>query len=587
MSLTAQQREAVDYPGNLLLQACPGSGKTRTIVARLVKEVEALRDTPFAAACITYTNSAVLELEERVGDLLQPGDDRSYIISTIHAFCLNEILRPFAARMPDFNGAMKVLTRDRPEFEQIANHAAAKVNWHNLTIWDYEGFGNLNLDASGRLIGVALDNEQLKRAAPHFWTRCRELGFVDFPNIIYRSYCLLRDDAEIARSVATRFKVFLIDEFQDTTELQIEILKLVHRQKRSRFFLVGDPAQSIFGFTGARPELIDPFAKEIAARMDLSLSGNFRSSPAIVQQANRLFPRRPPMTSEGEAKTCAQPAVYRHVDSTFDALTEEFLPLLADLKIPFGRAAVLARNWILLYPLARKLREFDIPVVGPGARPYRRSRLFATLAEQLCGAVMDREAYSIRQLELAVFHAVQDITGHRRAEIFSFAGRLAVVRLLREAEALAKGHGAAAWLDEMSERTGDLIATNGWIDEGQAGLFRASVEDMKADMRERKENIPNLSIEDLGMFASPDKAMRLLTIHNAKGHEYEAVALIGARERTLPDYRSMDAAGIASEKRLFYVGVTRAERLLMYIFERDSWGNPPSRFLGTSGVNII
>jgi DNA helicase-2/ATP-dependent DNA helicase PcrA len=168
MSLTPQQREAVDYPDNLLLQACPGSGKTRTIVARLVKEVEALRDTPFAAACITYTNSAVLELEERVGALLQPNDDRSYVISTIHAFCLNEILRPFVSRTPGFNGAMKVLTRDRPEFESIADHAAAKVNWYRLGLWDYESFGNLNLDASGRLIGAALDNEQLRRAAPHF-----------------------------------------------------------------------------------------------------------------------------------------------------------------------------------------------------------------------------------------------------------------------------------------------------------------------------------------------------------------------------------------------------------------------------------
>jgi DNA helicase II / ATP-dependent DNA helicase PcrA len=354
-----------------------------------------------------------------------------------------------------------------------------------------------------------------------------------------------------------------------------------------RFFLVGDPAQSVFGFTGARPELIDPFAKEIAARADLSLSSDFRSSPPIVQQANRLFPRQPQMTSEGEAKACAQPAVYHHVDSTFDALIEEFLPLVADLNIPLGRAAVLARNWTLLYPLARKLREFEIPVVGPGARPYRRSRLFATLAEQLCGAVMDREAYSIRQLERAVFHAVQDITGHQRAGIFSFAGRLVVVRLLREAEALAKVHGAAAWLDEMSERTGRLTAASGWIDQGQSGLFRASVEDMKADMRERKEDIPNLSIEDLGMFASPHRAMRLLTVHNAKGHEYGAVALIGARERPLPDYRSMDTAGIAAEKRLFYVGVTRAERLLMYICERDKWGNPPSRFLGAGGVNVI
>ena len=73
-----------------------------------------------------------------------------------------------------------------------------------------------------------------------------------------------------------------------------------------------------------------------------------------------------------------------------------------------------------------------------------------------------------------------------------------------------------------------------------------------------------------------------------KGHEYTAVALIGARERTLPDYRALDrAVGIEAEKRLFYVGVTRAERVLMYVSERDKWGNGPSRFLGPSGVRIV
>ena len=106
--------------------------------------------------------------------------------------------------------------------------------------------------------------------------------------------------------------------------------------------------------------------------------------------------------------------------------------------------------------------------------------------------------------------------------------------------------------------TGRILADNGWIDRAQTGLLRASVEEMKADMRVNKIDIPNLSIEDLGIFASPHKAMRLLTIHNAKGHEYEAVAMIGLREGGLPDFRAKDAEAIASEKRLFYVGATQA-----------------------------
>ncbi|MER8476141.1 UvrD-helicase domain-containing protein [Mesorhizobium sp. M1163] len=141
---------------------------------------------------------------------------------------------------------------------------------------------------------------------------------------------------------------------------------------RSTFFLVGDPAQSIFGFAGARPELIDSFADEIGAKRDLSLSWNFRSSAPVVEQAERLFPRAPAMTSEGKNKVCTEPAHLITTDRTFDAITEEFLPAINRMGLPLGRSAILAKSWAALYPISRGLRDFGVKVVGPGARPYRR-----------------------------------------------------------------------------------------------------------------------------------------------------------------------------------------------------------------------
>jgi DNA helicase II / ATP-dependent DNA helicase PcrA len=92
-----------------------------------------------------------------------------------------------------------------------------------------------------------------------------------------------------------------VDEFQDTTDLQVEILALISDQKRTRFFLVGDPYQSIFHFAGARPDLAEQFASRIAARTDKQLSGNFRSSNPLVSQANKLYSRTPTMTAVGHA----------------------------------------------------------------------------------------------------------------------------------------------------------------------------------------------------------------------------------------------------------------------------------------------
>jgi DNA helicase-2/ATP-dependent DNA helicase PcrA len=97
-------------------------------------------------------------------------------------------------------------------------------------------------------------------------------------------------------------------------------------------------------------------------------------------------------------------------------------------------------------------------------------------------------------------------------------------------------------------------------------------------------DLANLTIDDLGLFASPDRALRLTTIHNAKGREFDAVALINLREGRFPHYRATD---MDAERRLFYVAVTRAERVLVYIAEPDRWGNPPSRFLGQGGVGMV
>ena len=389
MSLTKEQEVAVNCDDTLLLLACPGSGKTRTIVAKLVREIEKLRDTPRGVACITYTNTAVQEIEQRATALLRLGDELHFSVSTIHSFCLNEIFRPFAWRLPDFKQVCKVLTRDMPTFEDIANHAAGRVNYFDVTAADLEAFEALNLDADGNLIGAAAENEPIASAAPYFWQRCEELGYIDFCNIIYKSYCLLRDFPSISRSLGSRYAWILVDEFQDTTELQTGILKLIHGQGRSRIFAVGDPAQSIYGFAGARPELIAPFASEIGARSDLSLSGNFRSSPQIIEHAERLFPRDPPMTAIGKASAYTEKPVFVSTNRTFEAIWEDFLPYLADIGIGYGDAIILANAWAVLVPLSRRLREYGVPVVGPGARPYRRSRLFATLAEQLCGAIMD------------------------------------------------------------------------------------------------------------------------------------------------------------------------------------------------------
>ena len=166
---------------------------------------------------------------------------------------------------------------------------------------------------------------------------------------------------------------------------------------------------------------------------------------------------------------------------------------------------------------------------------------------------MSNDFADIRQLERALFHAVQDATARVCFEIFTYTGGVTLVRLLREASRLAQAGGAVRWLDAMSQATGAILQRDGLIDQAHAGLFYASVQEMKADMLAQRVDLANLTIEDLGLFASPDRAVRLTTIHNSKGREYRAVALINLCEGRFPHFRAED---MDAERRLFYVAVT-------------------------------
>lgn len=110
MRLTSEQRAAIEHNGHVMLSACPGSGKTRVIISKLLRAIDVVRGTPRAAACITYTNAAVQEIEARLRRHIQVGDDRHFEISTIHAFCLQYIFRPFAHRLKGYEEGFQVLT---------------------------------------------------------------------------------------------------------------------------------------------------------------------------------------------------------------------------------------------------------------------------------------------------------------------------------------------------------------------------------------------------------------------------------------------------------------------------------------------
>jgi DNA helicase-2/ATP-dependent DNA helicase PcrA len=588
MMLTPEQRAAVACNDDLMLTACPGSGKTRVIVSKLVRSIDEVRGSSRAVACITYTNAAVNEIESRIQIHLQPDDDRYYEICTIHSFCLNVVFRRYCHLVDGYRNGFKVLTPDSDDFEKLVSATCSKFHRFNLTFRDFDEFTQIRLSPDGGAIGNVIDSGSITvPMATDYLDRVRSAGYIDFASIIYHSLCLMRDHPHILSYVSARFAYILVDEFQDTTDLQVDILALIAAGKNTRFLLVGDPFQSIFRFAGARPDLAEQFAAQIGARTDLVLSGNFRSSRPVIIHAERLFTRTPAMEPLGPARRHTEVPEWKHGNRAIDVIMEEFLPTLDTLRIPIGEAAILAPSWFTLFPLGRQLREFSVPIVGPGARPYRRNRLFAPIAEAMCGYLIEPRPDSIISIERTLFNTLLDTTGRANFDIFSYTGRVLIFRLIAISQRLhSECRGAVEWLDAAAAAFGDTLFDAGYFTRPERAIFVISVEEMKADMRNNKVDLANLLVEDLGIYASPDAALKLSTLHNSKGREYEAVAIIDLHEGKLPSYYARTSDELAEQKRLFYVGVTRAKRFLLYVTDDSCRRNGVSRFLGSGGVQV-
>ena len=182
-----------------------------------------------------------------------------------------------------------------------------------------------------------------------------------------------------------------------------------------------------------------------------------------------------------------------------------------------------------------------------------------------------------------------DITGQARFDIFSYDGRAVAFKLIHAAQKLyAKDMGGIAWLGAAAKAFSDILIENDYLTRQQKQVFAMSVEEMKSDMRNNKVDVTNLLIDDLGIYATPEAALKLSTLHNAKGREYMAVAMIDCHEGRIPSYYAKTAADLKEQKRLFYVGVTRAKRFLLYATDDSERRNGPSRFLRTgTGVGLL
>ncbi len=574
MKLTEEQKKAVYHNDNLALVSCPGSGKTHTIVAKLLRCIDEVRITTRIVGCITYMNSAVNEIQHRVSMHLGRDYEEQCTVETIHSFCLNNMFLQNYWRIKHFVNGFTILSPDDEIYQDLIRNIIRK---HSLN-----GRAFANFEQISRGINK-LPQYITSNARRDYWYFLDSNAYVDFDSIIFYSAQLIEKFPFISSGLSAKYAWLLVDEFQDTSEAQVKILKAIASHNRTTFFIVGDPYQSIMGFAGAKPELMNEFSREVSAKNDACLSGNFRSSDYVVDLANKLLSRKPSMQAVGENKQCSFKPEWRHVSGVFNGLQDYFLPEIEARSFKLGKCAILGPNFFVLRDLARQLREYGIPIIGPGARPYRRSQhLIAPLAEEVCSHLISNKANSIKIIRWRILDLITNCQMKVPPTFFSFNGDVALTKVLRLTNILVqKNPLATSFLEGFAIGVSEIMCEHEFLSESSKDLLISSGKSIVQDIESHNDDldINNFSVEDLGLLAGGENSLRLLTLHRAKGREFDAVAIINAEDGRIPHYPTDRGSEKEAEaRRLFYVGITRAKKLLMIFTDSNDWRDP-SRFL--------
>lgn len=574
MKLTKNQFKAIALDSNTKLEACPGAGKTRTLVAKLIQTSEQVKSSSRRIACITYTNAAVYEIESRLSVYADSDAMDSCDISTIHGFCLNNILRNFNWKLEELVEGFSIATPDSEEFIKTAKQVCADYGLNRSAAANFEQL-NRKLDGSPIVpFDISVD------AAVAFWKRMLEEKLLDFPSIIYYSLKILTQYSNVARIISSRYEWILVDEFQDTSELQLEILKNIYSKGKANFFVVGDKNQSIYGFAGAVPQNFDLFASHFKAQSPAALNENFRSSKAIVDLANVLIPENGNrmVSKKGHSAGDIIPQ-YLHTANIHSSVVD-FIQEAKKMGIENGEIAILAPWWINLLLLGRHLRGCGFSITGPGSRPYKRSHLIAPLLEQLCILLTEKNSHQLFKVQKEIFELLTNMVGRADYRISGFDKKFISNKILRHAVVeKSRCNNTQDWILNMSNIIEKVFLEKEMISNKYIGVLHSSGYEICTDMSQNDVDPKKLSLEDFSLFSSNKNSIKLLTLHRSKGREFDAVAIINVNNGRIPHFSAKTQKELDEAKRLLYVGVTRARKYLVLMSDSEDRRNGPSPFL--------
>jgi len=523
-----QRRAAESVRGPVCILAGAGSGKTTTITRRIAQQVASGAFRSDEILAVTFTDKAAGEMRRRLEALGVDGVEAR----TFHSAALSQLMRARGERPGRILSTKALLLRQignslpKPYRFRPAGDLATEIEWAKNRRVTPQGYRR-GLDGHEPPIPPDL----MARVFREYEERKQASGLVDFEDLLEQSVRMYEEDEWALAALRERFRAFTVDEYQDVNLLQQTLLEL-WLGDGDELCAVGDDYQSIYGFTGASPEWLLGLAARYPHAAVVRLEENYRSSPEVLALANRLVP-----LLGGAEKTlrATRPAGPEPMLRGFGSPQEEGAFVLDRVRalaaegVPYEEMAVLIRLNARSVDFEELFADANIPFQGAAllARDAAR-RLLKSLRGAGFGSVADEVRRVARELGLA--EPVPDGLGERE--------------LVRQAD--------LARLCKLAEEFDD--GTN-------------TVEQFVEWLRARFDH-------------GGQGGVHLLTLHRAKGLEFDAVFLPRVEEKELPCKQAMRMPGaLDEERRLLYVGMTRAKRHLAL-----TWAGPPSRFLAELGV---
>lgn len=628
--LNPRQQEAVNYVGGpMLVLAGAGSGKTSVITRKIAYLIQQCGIRAQYIVAVTFTNKAAREMKERVSSLLRGGEGRGLTVSTFHNLGLNIIRKEYAklGYKPGFSifdeGDIKALLTDIMQKEYAGDDGVDEIkgyigSWKNDLIIPEEALANAR-------------NPKEQTAAivyTHYQRTLKAYNAVDFDDLIMQPVKLFQDHPEVLEKWRNKVRYMLVDEYQDTNASQYLLVKLLV-QERAHFTVVGDDDQSIYAWRGARPENLMQLKDDFPSLKVVMLEQNYRSTSRILKCANVLIANNPhafekQLWSEMGHGDAIRVIRCRNEEAEAERVAMEILTLHLKTARPYSDFAILYRGNYQAKLIELKLQHHQIP--------YRLSGGTSFFARQEVKDLMSyfrllvnpdddnaflrvinvprREIGSTTLEKLGNYATARKISMYTACDEMGlgehldsrFTDRLSRFKRYMDnlRQQCAQNDPIAAlrsmvmdidyetWVRQQtsSDKAADFRMGNVWFlidalkntlekdEEGEMTIEEAIAKLVLRDMLERQQE------EEEGA-----DGVQMMTLHASKGLEFPYVFILGMEEEILPHRSSIEADTIEEERRLAYVGITRARQNLAMTFaaKRKQYGEiiecMPSRFL--------